>query len=109
MTILDWQREVHRLAVEKGWWTEGEKRNLGEMICLIHCELSEAFEHHREGMPVYFDGVDGKPDGFSIELADAVIRILDLCESLGIDLERCIQIKHEYNKTRPYRHGGKKA
>jgi hypothetical protein len=38
-----------------------------------------------------------------------VIRILDLCGALGIDLEEAMRMKHEYNKTRPYRHGGKKA
>lgn len=42
-------------------------------------------------------------------MADCVIRILDYCGNAGIDIEEAIRIKHEYNKTRPYRHGGKKC
>ncbi len=50
-----------------------------------------------------------KPEGVAVELADCVIRILDYCGHTGIDLEEAIRIKHEYNKSRPYRHGGKKC
>ena len=50
-----------------------------------------------------------KPEGVAVELADCVIRILDYCGHAGIDIEEAIRIKHEYNKTRPYRHGGKKC
>ena len=50
-----------------------------------------------------------KPEGVAVELADCMIRILDYCGRTGIDIEEAIRIKHEYNKTRPYRHGGKKC
>ena len=50
-----------------------------------------------------------KPEGVAVELADCMIRILDYCGHAGIDIEEAIRIKHEYNKTRPYRHGGKKC
>lgn len=50
-----------------------------------------------------------KPEGVAVELADAIIRILDYCGYAGIDIEEAIAIKHEYNKSRPYRHGGKKC
>jgi NTP pyrophosphatase (non-canonical NTP hydrolase) len=50
-----------------------------------------------------------KPEGFGIELADAIIRIMDLAEWLDIDLAEMIGIKAEYNKSRPMRHGGKKV
>lgn len=51
----------------------------------------------------------GKPEGFVVELADVVIRIADLCGALGLDLAEAIEIKHAYNATRAYRHGGKRA
>lgn len=60
-------------------------------------------------------GYDKKPcefskmEGIPSELADVVIRVMDMCEQYGIDLESAIAEKHTYNLTRPYRHGGKKA
>lgn len=48
-----------------------------------------------------------KPEGFMIELADVVIRIADLAYLVGGDLEAAIAEKHEYNRTRPYKHGRK--
>ncbi len=48
-----------------------------------------------------------KPEGIPIELADCIIRILDYCGKENIDIEQAIQIKNEYNKSRPYRHGNK--
>lgn len=46
-----------------------------------------------------------KPEGVAVELADAVIRIADLCGHLGIDLEAVIALKMDYNETRPFKHG----
>ena len=48
-----------------------------------------------------------KPEGIAVELADCILRILDYCGKAEIDIEDIITRKHEYNKTRPYRHGGK--
>lgn len=50
---------------------------------------------------------DRKPEGIATEMADCIIRILDWCGQMGVDIGEVIRIKHEYNKTRPYRHGGK--
>lgn len=100
-------RLAHGMAKEKGWW-DGSDHNIPEKLCLIHSEVSEALEAYRIGGDLQdWEGV--KPDGFAIELADAVIRIADLCGHLGIDLGRAITEKVGYNATRPYRHGGKKA
>lgn len=110
MTIPDMMREIHETAVSKGWWDNGD-RNFGEQIALFHSELSEALEEWRNGRPleeVYF-GEGGKPEGVPIELADAVIRIMDTCGRYGIDLEKAILTKMAYNKTRVRRHGGKVA
>jgi NTP pyrophosphatase (non-canonical NTP hydrolase) len=53
--------------------------------------------------------VSGKPEGIPSELADVMIRILDMAEAFGINLQEVMLEKHEYNKTRGYRHGGKVA
>ena len=118
-------KEAHENAIEHGWWEE--ERSFGEQIALMHSELSEALEDYRNerGMTeVYYEckrdcscsiampGCEkckyAKPCGIPVELADTIIRIFDTCGKYGIDLERAIQIKMAYNKTRPYRHGGKK-
>lgn len=49
-----------------------------------------------------------KPEGIAVEMADCLIRILDWFGKEGLDADRIIREKMEYNKTRPYRHGGKK-
>ena len=51
---------------------------------------------------------NAKPEGIAVELADCIIRILDYCGYADIDIDSIIRKKIEYNKTRPYRHGGKK-
>jgi len=100
-------QKAHQAAVDKGWYEE--PRAFGEVIALMHSELSEALEEYRNGRDIreiYFE--NGKPCGVPIELADAVIRIADTCGHFGIDLEAAIQLKMRYNATRPHKHGGKK-
>lgn len=107
------QQEIHALSIEKGWWENWTNPfdRFPLAIALIHSELSEALEEYRNerGPTEIYYREDGKPEGIPVELADAVIRIRDTAESLGIDLEEAISIKHEFNKTRPYKHGGKRA
>lgn len=104
------QDAIHAWARAKGWWEEPD-RNVGELLALAHSELSEALEEYRAGRPLaqirYRN--DGKPEGFPIELADCVIRILDTCAALKIDLDTALCIKMLFNETREHRHGGKKA
>lgn len=104
-SINEWAKKVHGVAVEKGWWDE--ERDFGDLIALAHCELSEAYESYRNNEPPYY--LDGtKPEGYGVELVDAIIRLLDTCDALGIDIEQTLEAKHNYNKGRSYRHGGKK-
>lgn len=93
--------------------TAGGTKNavVPEVLALIHSEVSEALEEYRNGrLPTeVYAGNNGKPEGIPIELADVIIRVLDYCGYAGIDIDAAISQKHEYNRTRPYRHGGKKC
>lgn len=81
--------------------------SIPEKLCLMHSELSEALECYRDGdMALHFDD-NGKPLGFPSELADCIIRLVDLAEYLHIDLDLSVMVKMDYNKTRPYKHGRK--
>ena len=105
-------KEAFRTAEEKGWHLGST--TIGDRLCLIHSEISEALEEIRKGQApteIYWEKHDineKKPCGFPIELADAVIRIADLCALYQVDLEEALRLKMEYNRTRSWRHGGKK-
>lgn len=58
-------------------------------------------------MPEYVGMI--KPEGIPTELADIIIRVLDICAYHGIDIEAAIADKARYNEHRPYRHGGKRS
>jgi NTP pyrophosphatase (non-canonical NTP hydrolase) len=98
------QHACHGLAYECGWWNDlktGEdmrgKRNVGELLCLIHSEISEAMEAHRKSL---MDDKLPHRSGLEVELADAVIRIFDLAGGYRLDLGAAIAEKLEYNASR---------
>lgn len=98
-------KEVHDVAMAHGW--HEEKRPFGEIIALCHSELSEALEAYRNDEPMFW--IDNKkPEGMATEMCDCVIRIFDYLADEGVDVGRIIMAKIGYNKTRSWRHNGKK-
>jgi len=93
-------QEVH--AANKKWWVDLEsgaplKRNKAEMMMLIVSEIAEAMEGHRKNLP------DDKLPHRSmeeVEMADALIRILDYCAGHGLDLGGAYVEKMQFNAIR---------
>lgn len=98
-----WQYHIHANATNHGFWDP--PRNIGEALALIHAEVSEALEAYRDADMDTHTTADGKPEGFGVELADIVIRVLDLAQGLDYDLALLMANKHVYNLTRTYKHG----
>lgn len=100
--LVELQRICHRVAVKGGWWTDlttGEpaKRNDGELICLMHSELSEAMEGVRKNLA---DPHLKHRKNVEVELADCVIRILDYAGGRGLDIAGAVVEKIGVNISR---------
>ena len=92
----------HKTATDAGWYrdpTTGEevKRNFGEVVALMHSELSEALEADRKGLK---DDKLPHRDGREVEFADCILRILDTAAALGLDVPGAIIEKNRYNRER---------
>ncbi len=134
MTLDELIQHCHRTAKDKGWWddhAEGDERVFPEKAMLMVTEISEAVEHWRQKrmggiQEIFIVEPDGgvtdvthhpnpqinkntKPDGALVELADVLIRILDLCGRFDMNLSKAVALKMRFNELRPFRHGGKRA
>ena len=134
-TLNELANAACEIACSKGW--HDKPVPIAQYAALIHSEVSEMYEQHRAGRDaneVYFvaseavmvfrrlspidpencartvrDAEQGvKFEGIPIELADVIIRVLDMACDLGIDIEAAVEAKMAYNATRPHMHGGKR-
>jgi NTP pyrophosphatase (non-canonical NTP hydrolase) len=95
--------EIREVNLANGWdvmeprqW--GDTYKVPAILALIHTEVSEALEAFRDNDPV----------NFREELADVLIRVLDLAAGLEFDMDSVVASKLEENRHRGFRHGGKR-
>ena len=101
------------------------KENIGQTLMLVVSELAEALEADRKDKHADFETYEIKlnsepnraefkepyifqeyiKDTFENEIADAIIRLFDLCGYMDIDIEKHIDLKLKYNQGRPAKHG----
>lgn len=117
---IAWQREAHERHAEMGLaqlhlasaqvdLDLNTANYIAAKLCLIHSEASEGLEALRDGdLVLRIDPETGKPEGLESELADILIRTLDLANALGMDMGKTMVAKMSYNEGRPYKHGGRK-
>lgn len=96
-TLNQLAQDIHANSQAKGFYEPIDIRTLESALklLLVVGEVSEAIEALR----------DGNPEHEAEEVADVFIRLLDYCAWKGFDIDYEITKKHEYNKTRPHKHG----
>lgn len=114
---------IYEANKAKGFWDK--ERNVGETLMLVVTELSEGLEAHRDGK--MFKGghrlkevisrstdeafttifKEEVKDTYEDEIADAIIRLLDMAGGQGIDIDFHINQKLRFNATRDRLHGKK--
>lgn len=111
-------KTARRISVEHGFAYRGDALRTANnpdglqdyysnRLFLVSGEVAEAHEELRKGHPMAhtYYREDGKPEGVPFELADVVIRAMDLAEECGLDLEALVVEKMKFNESRPHLHG----
>jgi len=96
------QTLAHRTATEASWYIDPATglplvRNFGEVVALMHSELSEALEADRKGLT---DDKLTDRDGVEVEFADCIIRIMDTAEAREMDIAGAFIEKNRFNQAR---------
>ena len=92
---------IHRCMELKGFWPQN--REFKELLLLLHTEISEAAEGLRHGnkpsehIPEY--------SAMEEEMADLVIRVMDMGVGKYLSLAQAIVDKMRFNQTREHKHG----
>lgn len=127
MDLNELSKDIHNGNVQRGFYED--KKETGTLLMLVVSELAEALEADRNGKfsdtynykneTVYDDEkqlFENNPfvasqfkehikDTFEDEIADTLIRLLDLCGFMNIDIDFHVREKLKYNATRPRKHG----
>lgn len=103
--LIDLQRRAWQIAEDKGFHENrsASRDDTTVRLCLVHTEISEAVQEVKR----HWVGNGTRPiiDKVGEELADAVIRILDLCEIIGVNLESAVSDKMNKNTLRERNYG----
>ena len=110
MTVREMQETAWQIAEDKGFHRgrtgQGRDDTLVR-LCLVHSEVTEAVQivkkqfhdsaAYPQALPVLCEFVE--------ELADVMIRVMDLAHCCGVNLESAIEEKFEKNRNRPEMYG----
>jgi NTP pyrophosphatase (non-canonical NTP hydrolase) len=109
----DLAEEVANIAEYKGFWDIEQISDLAYIpikLALVHDEVSEALQVHRNNyddsdLDAVTQMTDMQEADFTEELADIVIRVLDVAGYFDLDIGDAVIEKIERNRNRPARHG----
>jgi NTP pyrophosphatase (non-canonical NTP hydrolase) len=112
-SIMYLTNAIRSLNTEKGWREKFSGDTVAPRtgpwfaayVALAQSELSESLDAYRN--KIWSDTIDNKPVGVGPELADALIRIIDMADIWNIDLGYELKRVIAYGHTRPYQHGGR--